>query len=244
LDSLRYAIDYCFTRKLIRRDQAQIWLATLLQTASKVTSTPGHFAQYLQPKDVKSWKYIRSQRRRSIWEEFISSLQQLSPYGSPKWRSINRTFRQDALALPRELRNGGPRPAVIYADPPYSEDQYSRYYHVLETLVLYDYPAVSRKGRYRDDRFMTEFSRPNAVGRAFVNLAEGSSKLGANLLISYPRNGLLHKKGGNLVSVLYDHYDRVDVIELSHRHSTLGGRHGTRSSEVDELLFFAKEPKL
>src|SRR5690606_9601707 len=32
---------------------------------------------------------------------------------------------------------------AVYADPPYTRDHYSRYYHVLETMSLHDEPDVS-----------------------------------------------------------------------------------------------------
>ena len=49
---------------------------------------------------------------------------------------------------------------LVYADPPYFEEHYSRYYHVLNTLCLYDYPSLAvnpqthefSAGRYREDR--------------------------------------------------------------------------------------------
>ncbi|MBO4999009.1 MAG: DNA adenine methylase [Lachnospira sp.] len=54
---------------------------------------------------------------------------------------------------------------IVYLDAPYKRDEYSRYYHVLETIALYDYPASERKGRLRTknngERFKTEFFSKN-----------------------------------------------------------------------------------
>ena len=33
---------------------------------------------------------------------------------------------------------------IVYADPPYTRDHYSRFYHVLETISLFDSPIVSK----------------------------------------------------------------------------------------------------
>lgn len=243
LDSLRYAIDYVHRHNDITNEQAQWCLAALIETASKVCTAPGHFAQYLEVKNKSTYRHIRSQRRRHVWSVFMSSLKSMKPYGTQDWRAKNKTFCSDAMRLPYELTDHEKRPRIVYADPPYSEAQYSRYYHVLESLVEYDYPTVKSKGRYRSGRFTTPFSLASSVGRAFVRLTERSAKLGANLVISYPSNGFLFQRGGNLSSILHDYYSRVNIIKINHTHSTLGGRHGPMSSNVEELIFVARYPR-
>lgn len=242
LDSLRYAIDYNYKNNKLTIGQALWCLTSLLETASKICTATGHFAQYLEAKNASTWRYVRVQRKRGVWETFNTSLRSIFPYGTPSWRSKNKIFCQDAMNLPHELNNNnGPR--IIYADPPYSEAQYSRYYHVLESLALYDYPSVKSKGRYRDDRFTTPFSLRSTVRGAFINLVRNSARLEADLVISYPSNGLLFQAGGNLSSILYDHYARVNIIKINHKHSTLGGRHGPMTSDVEELIFVARKPR-
>ncbi|HEV7378026.1 MAG TPA: hypothetical protein VGN95_25320 [Pyrinomonadaceae bacterium] len=243
IDSLRYAIDYAHRHNDITNEQAQWCLAALIETASKVCTAPGHFAQYLEVKNKSTYQHIRSQRRRQVWSVFMSSLKSMRPYGTKDWRSKNRTFCSDAMQLPYQLTDHENRPRIVYADPPYSEAQYSRYYHVLESLVEYDYPTIKSKGRYREGRFTTPFSLASSVGGAFVRLAERVSKLEADLVVSYPSNGFLFQRGGNLSSILYDYYSRVNIIKINHKHSTLGGRHGPMTSDVEELIFIARKPR-
>lgn len=48
---------------------------------------------------------------------------------------------------------------AVYLDAPYTRDEYSRYYHVLETLVRYGYPASIGRGRVPvkgEDRFSSD----------------------------------------------------------------------------------------
>ncbi len=59
----------------------------------------------------------------------------IRPYGSAAWRSDNRVLGHDALEIWRYLDALNAGPAIYYADPPYSKEHYSRYYHVLETLT-------------------------------------------------------------------------------------------------------------
>ncbi len=244
LDSLRYAIDQVLHEGLITPEEAHWCLVALLQTASRIATTSGHFAQYLNVKDQSTYDIIRPYRRRSVWSVFLTALSKITPYGTSRWRAGNRVFCQEAISLIEGIAEDDVLPRIIYADPPYSEAQYSRFYHVLETLVKYDYPTVKGKGRYRDDRFLTSFSKPKTVRDAFVNLAEKSSQLGADLVISYPSNGLLFSVGEDLSSVLQAHYSSLDITRINHQHSTLGGRPGQRHNDVEEMIFVARSPRL
>lgn len=51
--------------------------------------------------------------------------------------------------------------SLVYLDAPYKRNEYSRYYHVLETMVKYDYPSSENKGhissKSKGERFATEF---------------------------------------------------------------------------------------
>ncbi|WP_239508159.1 DNA adenine methylase, partial [Proteus mirabilis] len=48
---------------------------------------------------------------------------------------------------------------MVYADPPYTSVQYSRYYHVLNVLTDYDYPVCEGPGRcpVKGYRFSSRF---------------------------------------------------------------------------------------
>jgi adenine-specific DNA-methyltransferase len=243
LDSIKYAIDGAHRSRRITFSQTQQCMAALIQTASKICSAPGHFAQYLTVKNRSTYDYIRRMRRRDAWEVFRSSLDTISPYGTSQWRAQNRTFCRDAIRLLGELPNIGHTPRIVYADPPYSEAQYSRYYHVLESLVRYDYPTVTGKGRYREGRFTTPFSLASGVSQAFAKLSARSAKMGADLVISYPSNGFLFQHGGDLASILRERYSKLDVVKINHTHSTLGGRHGPMNSNVEEMIFVARRPR-
>jgi hypothetical protein len=85
--------------------------------------------------------------------------------------------------------------SVIYADPPYTRDHYSRFYHVLETVCLEDEPKVSivksknqvniSRGLYRGERHQSPFSIISEAPNAFQALFSGAAKLNVPLLLSY-----------------------------------------------------------
>lgn len=152
------------------------WLAIGLGRALlKIANSAGHFAQLLKPK-LSSYKRYLRQRRRSLWAEWLFSTGELQAAGSSDWRRLNRSFNEDSILLLPKLGRARQRPSVIYADPPYTDDQYSRYYHLLETVILYDYPKVAGAGLYRPHRFQTPFSiksRAVAAFESFVGAADG-----------------------------------------------------------------------
>lgn len=238
LDSLRFAID---TSPALTGDERKWALVALLQTCSKAANAPGHFAQFLHTRDAATFTRVRRARQRGIWNQFLTDLEAITPYGSAEWRTGNRSFCADALALARGLKRRKQRPATVYADPPYTKDQYSRYYHVLETMVLYDYPRADGCGRYRPARFQTPFSRVSEVVAAFEALAAGSADAGAALVVSYPSNGLLLEADSDVPSILKQYYRRVSVRSVPYRHSTLGARHGQQKSDVHEHIYVGRD---
>jgi adenine-specific DNA-methyltransferase len=132
---------------------------------------------------------------------------------------------------------------VVYADPPYSRAQYSRYYHLLETLILYDYPRVEGMGLYRQGRFETAWSRLNGVEEAADGFVRAVADSGAPLYLSYPSRGLLHDAGSSFRDVLSRYYsDVATVLREPVSHSTMGGAPGRAASDATEEVFHARRP--
>src|SRR5262249_17760679 len=138
LDSLRRGVDACVTSGAITRQEADWATLALLQTASRVASAPGHLAQPLGLASDASAKRVIEYRRRDVVDGFRQDLATIAPYGTAKWRSGNRAMCGDTLTMWPSVDRQKLERAVVYADPPYSKDHYSRYYHVLETLARYD----------------------------------------------------------------------------------------------------------
>jgi adenine-specific DNA-methyltransferase len=240
IDSIVASITSATRKGAICGDQKRWLLIALGRAVLKCSSTTGHFAQFLRPKKT-SRRVFLAQRRRSIWAEWLQSISVLSPVGSQSWRSRNRVFNQDSVSLIRTLKDTKMRPSVVYADPPYTDDQYSRYYHLLDTLLLYDYPTVSGRGRYRHRRFRTPFSMRTTVVEAFDELISGVAAIGADLILSYPSSGLLQKVGTSPIPLLKNHFKRVECRSaISHKHSTMGASKGPVADSVTEFIYLAR----
>ena len=170
-------------------------LSALLSTASTIVNSVGkQFAQPMRPRrnDGTIKKHLISQmcRDRSldagkIFSTWLARNRQIPSSGS---HCILRGDYREVLASLNDV-------SVIYADPPYTRDHYSRFYHVLETLCLRDWPKVSTtsltgdgptsRGIYRSDRHQSPFCIKSQAPLAFKQLFEGVRKLGLPLLLSY-----------------------------------------------------------
>jgi adenine-specific DNA-methyltransferase len=236
-DSIRYSLDSLMNAGKLSSDEHRWGVLALCMAMSRVATTTGHFAQPLRPKASNIRKFA-SQRRRSVRGEWESAIRYLRAVGTRGWRKKNLATRCDALDLLDDLRSYHTKPAVIYADPPYTKDQYSRYYHLLETIILYDFPSCEGVGLYRTDRATSAFSQTTMVEEAIDSLIERSCRLGSDLIISYPEDGLLPSANKLIPRMITDHYGRrPDILELSHTHSTMGASKGADKHAVREILY-------
>lgn len=234
LDSLRCAIDH----ELNGSNGYEQSLAALTVTLDRVLNAPGHSAQFLRPNSAAAFLRIRSTWSRDIWNTFLDALSELEPYGTTSWRSHNEHRQSDALDLVgdpslQELR-------AIYADPPYTKDQYSRYYHVHETLHLYDFPSSTGQGRYRGNRFTSQFSAASQVEQAFRKLFQGAATKRVPVVLSYPPDGLLRYKGLDTAQLASDYFSDVNIMSYNTMHSTMGASNGTSTSKKVENIYVCR----
>jgi adenine-specific DNA-methyltransferase len=171
--------------------------AALLSTASELVSTVGNqFAQPVRPrlsdKRPKAGVIttIARKRQRSVIDAYCYWLNRYNqiPPAEFSHQVIRGDFRNILTMLPDDL-------VAIYADPPYTRDHYSRFYHVLETLALGDEPEVSTmkvghvtqlsRALYRKERHQSPFCIKSQVQDAFHDLFSAATRLGVPLVLSY-----------------------------------------------------------
>lgn len=231
LDALRYAIDQ------VGPESQRDWLLSAwLATAGTIINAPGHTAQFLKPNTDEAAKRIRRQWQRPIWTIFREQLTTMCPVGPSEWRIKNRVTTLDALGLVsdgRRLKNV----SLAYADPPYTKDHYSRYYHIYETLYRYDFPESVGAGRYRTDRSPSRFSLATQVVDSFSQLLEQLSSRGIPLVLSYPSDGLIQRVGSDLEGLVGEHMRITRHIRISTTHSTLGAQRDGVQKDKEENLY-------
>lgn len=195
-----------------QRDTAK---AALLGVASEIASTVGnHFAQPIRPRDglgkLKTGWASTLQKRRTInvfdsFANLTEKYSELSPTPCP-CETATKDFRE---ALDQLDSSTG----VIYADPPYTRDHYSRFYHVLETIALGDEPGISTstiagrqsasRGLYRKERHQSPFSIKSEVTSAFEYLFKAARRRSIPVVLSYSpsTSGTISRPQSRLITI-------------------------------------------
>jgi len=216
IDSIRYAIS-----KTENEYKKALYLFALMCAMCKVQSTPGHFAQFMP----KEHKRIIPLQKMDIYKTFLEMCNEYSDlYFNDK---ENKAFCSDYKELFKQ--NIG-HIDTIYLDSPYSQEQYSRFYHVLETVVKYDNPKVNFKAKYRNDRFQSDFCYKNRVKQEFENIFEYCRKNKINLVISYSNKGVLNSD--ELENLCKEYFSDVEIKTIDYAHST----QGKGTNKLQELI--------
>lgn len=246
IDSIRYAIDKITGPAINPRNPTIFYklIAALIYTVSYCVSSPGHFAQASSPNNRIMTKRLLKERVKDIWEIFLDYIDLL--FSQPRANDLrNHAFQMDAFKLIEHLRTNPEigTCAAVYVDPPYTADHYSRYYHVLNTLLLYDYPACIGKGRYRDDRYVSPFSLKSKASITLRNLLTRLEVLRLPVIVSYTSVGIipLQDVGAMCRSI----FENVRRVTIPYNHSSQGRKPSTSKDEVGsrtEVLFIC-QPK-
>lgn len=222
-----------------------VLFASLMSALSQCASTTTHFAQFLKVKSKGTYKNIREKRSQNIFALFEEAIARFNEKGLlNKNKKIHECHNMDFLDLLDSIDASDK--ITVYADPPYFKEHYSRYYHVLNTLCLYDYPepAINPQtkgysvGRYRTDRTASDFGKRAKVIDAFRKMINTCADKKFELVISYSENSLV--KIYDILRLAEERYHvRVDKVELKHSSQ---GRATETDQNVKEFLFFCDNP--
>ena len=174
-----------------------ILLASLLSTASDIVNTVGkQFAQPIRPrnKNGQPKKGIINQLRKDrninvldLYNQWLNKY--LNNHTTDYAHQISKVDYKEALKnLSDDVR-------IVYADPPYTRDHYSRFYHGLETISLRDFPKISKtkiggkeklsRGLYREEREQSDFCIRSKAPNAFKELFKLVAEKDRILILSY-----------------------------------------------------------
>lgn len=207
IDSIRYAIS-----KVKNEYRQALYFLALMNTMSKLQSTTGHYAQYMP----SNHKRIIPLQQISLQKKFYSITEKYSKIVKSIYN--NKSFCMDYKKL-LELEEIK-KIQTIYLDSPYTAEQYSRFYHLLETLVKYDYPKLTNKARYRDGRFKSDFCYANKVKEEFTYIFNFARDNLINIVVSYSTTGIMNYE--ELLKLCKNYFNKVELDILPYKHSTLG----------------------
>jgi adenine-specific DNA-methyltransferase len=257
-DSLRYALEPVDPRARFFQKKRDHYLAALIHALSVTTSATSHFCQ---PRGLSTDKEVLAVlERRSV--SLASRLEACSKdmvatIASTTYQKGNRVLSHNWRQVLPGLE---PHPDVVYLDPPYTADNYSRFYHLLEVMTQYDYPPLEKrnnvlsKGRYPEIRLRHQsgFCRRGSVEQEFKDVMAQSAAHGSNLVISYAEeSGLLLRRYresdglsaraalSRFQALALEHYQDVDI----RRRQLLHSGQGRKNEPATELLFVCTSPK-
>lgn len=189
-----------------------ILIASLLYTVDKIANTVGHYDAYF--------------KRASINDDFF--MKPIDPI------SVDEVsiFREDTNLLVKKIKAD-----IVYIDPPYNSRQYSRFYHVLETLTKWDKPKLHGVALKPDPENMSDYCRESARNRfselirdidarylvvSYNNTYDSKSNSSRNKITLHEIEKILQAKG------------KTKVFEKKYRHFNAGN---TNFSNHKEYLF-------
>ena len=218
--------------------------AATISAMSYLVNSTTHLAQYLKPSNKLNTLSMIARTKESIIKFALERIEDFASHINKRpGTSLNMDFEQAI----DEIDFSSMGQSVIYADPPYFKEHYSRYYHVLDTFLLYDFPELTfnprtgktTSGRYRANRLSSDFGRKSQVSSAFSKLAEKAFSSQSHLIISYADSSLLAKK--EVVKILKKSGFDLEIVKFPLKHS---GQGKPRHKEVLEYLFICKHPAL
>jgi adenine-specific DNA methylase len=145
----------------------------------------------------------------------------------------------DANRAATTVRNGD----LVFVDPPYSQAQYSRFYHVLETIAVGHCGPVSGAGRYplAELRPHSRYSLVSESPDVLEELLGTIASRGARVILTFPNHECSNGLSGETVREIANDHFFVKAGQLDSNFSTLGGRSGQHKVVADRSARHATE---
>ena len=214
---IREYIDY--NKSLFNEKEYNILLASLIYSMDRVANTVGHFDAYFKKENIR--------------DNFSYNL--IFPFSNQNKINI---YREDANILAPTITAD-----ITYIDPPYNSRQYSRFYHVYETLVKWDKPELFGTALKPPPENMSDYCKVSAKN-AFENLVNNiKSKY---LVVSYNNTyNSKSKSSENKISLeeienILKKVGKTKIFEQKHKEFNTGK---TEFNDHREILFITKVNK-
>lgn len=236
IDAFREVAD-----EYIKKPYYPVIITSLMFAMAYSSQGTGHYAQFRDANTQSSLSDILIYRQRSIAQYFVRKYNEIIEFLPKKKPSL--AHRSTTLNYSDCLKTfqGG----LVYADPPYCFVHYSRFYHALETLTLYDYPTLQIqkgkvvKGRYREERHQSPFCIKTKVADAFREMFIGIQESKSNLVLSYSNTGMIAIDEVESLALEIFRKKKIELLTTDHKHMTLG-RQKDRHRDVKECLLLVK----
>ncbi len=201
-------------------------LASLLGAAGVCCASPGHTAQPFSGSQ-RSSKWLFEAWRKDILESLELQVEEISAKYA---HLLGKAEVGDAVHEARVLKNID----LAFVDPPYSGVQYSRFYHVLETIARGGTNEVAGAGRYPPvkERPRSRFSVPTKSEEAMMDLLEALADNSTRTIVTFPWTESSNGLSGRQIAELAADRFHVSKTRKSSDFSTLGGNTNHRNARM------------
>lgn len=228
IDSFRCAIEKLHNDNTINDTEYYIYLSLLIYGLEcSVSSIGDHFAQPQIFKLEKEKKYKKGleklliKKSISIHDVMDEKQSEFIKIDKESFYEGNKCFCMDCIELLKDseiMKNVD----IIYIDPPYTNAHYSRFYHILETLVTYNYPKIEFNGRYSSDRYQSPFCQKKNAYNEFSKMIELCSVSKKKLIISYSDTNQCLITYDEIKKICEKYYSTVRINKVNYLYRNLG----------------------
>lgn len=217
IGEIRERIQNYYSNKDLNEREFNILLASLIYSFDKCANTVGHYEAYIRKSNLKD----------------LFKFELIDPviFNSNDSRIINIS-REDSNQLVRKIQCD-----IVYIDPPYSSRQYSRFYHLIETVVKWDKPKLFGTALKPVPENMSEYCSSRAIDSFRELIADLNCKY---IFVSY--NNTYNSKSNSSKNKM-DLDDMVKVLTNKGKTKILEKKHNafnagkTDLSDHKEYLF-------
>lgn len=214
IDYFRTTIEEWKNDNLINENEYCFLLASLIESVSFVSNTAGVYGAFLKHWDSRAIKPIEFKK-----VSFNSSLLNKAEFLNSKIEDVVSEISCD----------------ILYLDPPYTQNQYGTQYHILETLILYDNPSISKiTGSRSTTPMRSDWSKDYKSHILFDKiLAKTKAKY---IVFSYSKDGFMSKSFIEAIMKRYGKAESFVCKKISYRKYT--NFKSQKKNDHFEYLFF------
>lgn len=215
IDAIRIKLEELKNRKEITIDSYNYLLYLLLVEVNKVSNTTSVFSTYL--------KKIKDTAKNTI------ELKQIKIIDNKKQNLI---YNEDINNLVKKINF-----EIVYLDPPYNWRQYSKAYHILETIAKYDNPLIKWITWKRDTASqLSNYSKKREVKETFENLIKDLNWM--HLFLSYNNEWLLKKE--EIEEILIKYWN-VKIFEKDYKRFKCNWNKQKQNDVIEYLFYLNKK---
>lgn len=168
IDAICLYLEEALNNGIISRDEFYYYKASLIDAVTRVSNTSGTYGSFLKIDDDRKYKKIH--------------LEKLPAFSNGK---ENECYCEDITSVIQHVHG-----EILYLDPPYNNRQYPPYYHILETVTLYDNPNIYGKtGRRHYEEKLSPLCMKDKAVSSMVNIVRRADF--EHIYISYSTDGIM-----------------------------------------------------